>query len=83
MGKVSCSRKQRGALMGLEPTTSTLILANGDDCVVCVHYLETTWRITWVLNCLKDTRTCMLCERFGVGQNIKVSCVLKLAWSWA
>ena len=40
-GKVSCSRKQRGPLMGLEPTTSTLrvrrgilITISGSSCLV-------------------------------------------------
>ena len=31
-GKVSCSRKQRGPLMGLEPTTSTLFVRRATHC---------------------------------------------------
>ena len=32
-GKVSCSKKQRGPLMGLEPTTSTLPVRRATHCV--------------------------------------------------
>ena len=36
-GKVSCSRKQRGSLMGLEPTTSTLRVGHAIHCATPPH----------------------------------------------
>ena len=52
-GKVSCSRKQRGSLMGLEPTTSTLRVRRATHCATPPQetfpfcFISSRWTFNW------------------------------------
>ena len=50
-GKVSCSRKQRGPLMGLEPTTSTLRVGHAIHCATPPHGFDKKLSQNWHVSC--------------------------------
>ena len=87
-GNVSCSRKQRGPLMGLQPTTSTLRVRRATQCAVAINNIVfvVAWlktrilALTYLLKCYSSRRSQFL--PFFSDHSIPRQCnYLQATWS--